>query len=105
MSFNSIHDRVVHVLKEFLLEAGATKGRDLRLEVPRIRSGASRYRHGDMVWLDFMPPQRHLVRLGIHGIVDILQAYFVAISDTFRIRGLRKHHEIRRYCPDDIIDP
>jgi hypothetical protein len=24
---------------------------------------------------------------------------------TFRIRGLRNHHEIRRYSADDIIDP
>jgi hypothetical protein len=45
------------------------------------------------------------VRLGIDGIVDILQAHFAAISGTFRIRGLRKHHEISRYSPDDIIDP
>jgi hypothetical protein len=36
------------VLEEFMLEAGATKGRDLRLEVRRIRSGASRDRHGLM---------------------------------------------------------
>jgi hypothetical protein len=56
-----LHDRIVHVLEEFMLEAGATKGRDLRLEVRRIRSGASRDRHGDMVWLDFMAPHRHLV--------------------------------------------
>jgi hypothetical protein len=31
------------------------------LEVRRIRSGASRDRHGDAVWLDFMAPHRHLV--------------------------------------------
>jgi hypothetical protein len=31
------------------------------LEVRRIRSGASRHRHGYMVWLDFMVPRRHLV--------------------------------------------
>jgi hypothetical protein len=37
MSFGPIPDRVVHVLKVFLFEAGATKGRDLRLEVRRIR--------------------------------------------------------------------
>jgi hypothetical protein len=49
------------VLEEFMLEAGATKGRDLRLKVRRIRSGASRDCHGDVVWLDFMAPQRHLV--------------------------------------------
>jgi hypothetical protein len=33
-----LHDRVVHVLEEFRLKAGATKGRGLRLEVRRIRS-------------------------------------------------------------------
>jgi hypothetical protein len=31
------------------------------LEVRRIRSGASQGRHGDVVWLDFMAPHRHLV--------------------------------------------
>jgi hypothetical protein len=46
------HDRIVHVLEDFMLEAGALKGRDLRLEVRRIWSGASRDRHGDVVWLD-----------------------------------------------------
>jgi hypothetical protein len=52
-----LHSRVVHVLEEFMLEAGATKGRDLRLEVRRVRSGASRDRHGDVVWLDFTAAQ------------------------------------------------
>jgi hypothetical protein len=47
------------MLKEFMLEAGATMGRDL--EVRRIRSGASRDRPGDVVWLDFMAPHCHLV--------------------------------------------
>jgi hypothetical protein len=42
-------------------EAGATKGRDLRLEVRRSRSGTYRDRPGDVVWLDFMAPHRHLV--------------------------------------------
>jgi hypothetical protein len=56
-----LHDRIVHVLEEFMLEYGATKGRDLRLEVRRIRSGASRDRHEDVVWLDLMAPHRHLV--------------------------------------------
>jgi hypothetical protein len=55
------YDRVVHVLEEFMLEAGATKRRDLRLEDRRIRLGASPYRLGDVVWLDFMSPHRHLV--------------------------------------------
>jgi hypothetical protein len=55
-----LHDRVVHVLEEFMLEAGATNGRDLLLEVRRIRAGASRDRPGDVVWLDFMAPHRHL---------------------------------------------
>jgi hypothetical protein len=44
-----------------MLEAGATKGRYLRLDVRRIRSGASRDRPWDVVWLDFMAPHRHLV--------------------------------------------
>jgi hypothetical protein len=56
-----LHDRIVHVLEELTLEARATKGRDLRLEVRRIRSGVSRDRHWDVVWLDFMAPHRHLV--------------------------------------------
>jgi hypothetical protein len=55
------HSLYVHVLEYSMLKAGAIKGRDLRLEVRRIRSGASRYRHGDVVWLDFMAPHRHLV--------------------------------------------
>jgi hypothetical protein len=47
-----LHDRIVHVLEELMLKAGApTKGRDLRLEVRRIRSGASRDRPGDVDWL------------------------------------------------------
>jgi hypothetical protein len=33
----------------------------LRLDVRRIRSGASRNRLGDVVWLDFMAPHRHIV--------------------------------------------
>jgi hypothetical protein len=56
-----LHDRIFHVLEELMLEAGATKGRDLRLEVRRIRSGASRDRPGDVLWLDFTAPHRHLV--------------------------------------------
>jgi hypothetical protein len=56
-----LHDRIVHVLEEFMLGAGGTKGRDLRLEVRRIRSGASRDRHMDVVQLDFMAPHRHIV--------------------------------------------
>jgi hypothetical protein len=43
-----------------MLEAGTTKGRDLRLEVRRIRSGASRDRHGDVVSLHFKAPHRNL---------------------------------------------
>jgi hypothetical protein len=48
-----IYDRIVHVTEEIMIEAGAFKGRALRLEVHRIRVGASRDRHGDVVWLDF----------------------------------------------------
>jgi hypothetical protein len=35
-------------------------------------------------------------RLGVDGIVDILQVHFAAISSMFRIRSDRKHHEVRR---------
>jgi hypothetical protein len=49
------------VLEEFALEAGATKGRDLRFGVRRIRSGAYRGRLGGEVWLDFKAPQRQFV--------------------------------------------
>jgi hypothetical protein len=56
-----LHDRIVQVLEEFMFEAGATKGQDLRLEVRRIRSGASRDSPRDLVWLDFMAPHRHHV--------------------------------------------
>jgi hypothetical protein len=56
-----LYDRIVHVLEEFMLEAGAAKGREVRLEVRRIRSGASRDRPGDAVWLNFMDLHRHLV--------------------------------------------
>jgi hypothetical protein len=56
-----LHDRIVQVLEEIMLEAGAAKGRDLRLEVRRIRSGASQYRHGNVVWLEFLAPHRHLI--------------------------------------------
>jgi hypothetical protein len=33
-----LNDRIVHVLEEFRLEVGANKGRNLWLEVRRIRS-------------------------------------------------------------------
>jgi hypothetical protein len=36
-----------------------------RWEVRRIRSGASQDRPGDVVWLDFMAPHRHLVDLTV----------------------------------------
>jgi hypothetical protein len=59
-------------------------------------------------WLESLPTPAEgelLLRLGIDGTVDILQAHFAVISSTFRIRGRRNHHVIRRYYPDDIIDP
>jgi hypothetical protein len=51
-----LHNGIVHVLEEFMVGAWATKGRDLRLEVRRIRSGASRDRHGGVVRLEFWTP-------------------------------------------------
>jgi hypothetical protein len=57
-----LDDLIVHVLEECMVVAGAVKGRDLHLEVRRIRSGASRDRHGDFVWLDCAAPHnKHLV--------------------------------------------
>jgi hypothetical protein len=44
-----------------MLEVGAKKGRDFRLEVRRIRSGASRDRPRDVVWLNTMAPNYHLI--------------------------------------------
>jgi hypothetical protein len=61
MSLSSTIGLVVHVLEEFMLEAGATMGRNLRLEVCRISYGASRDRHGDMVWSEFRAPSYHRV--------------------------------------------
>jgi hypothetical protein len=59
-----LHDRIVHVLEEFMLEAGllraGTCGWSSAVFGRRIRSGASRDRPGDVVWLDFMAPHRHL---------------------------------------------
>jgi hypothetical protein len=49
------------VLEESMLEAGATKGRDLRLEVRRIRPRVSRYRSEGLVWFDVRALHRHLV--------------------------------------------
>jgi hypothetical protein len=59
MSFNSTTG-LSTCLRSSLLEAGATKGRDSRLKIRRIRSGASRDRLEDVVWLDFMAPHSHL---------------------------------------------
>jgi hypothetical protein len=56
-----LHDRIVHVLEDLMLEAGATKGRNLLLKVRLFRSGASRDRIGDVVLLDFMAQHRYLV--------------------------------------------
>jgi hypothetical protein len=42
-----------------MLEARAILGREF--EVHRIRSGASRSRHEDVLWLDFVAPHCHLV--------------------------------------------
>jgi hypothetical protein len=56
-----LRDRMVHVLEELTLEAGASEGRDLRLEVRRTRLGISRDRPRDEHWLDFMAPHRHLL--------------------------------------------
>jgi hypothetical protein len=53
-----INRRIVHVLKQFM--GRGCLGFNLRLEVRRIRYGASRDRHGDVVWLYFTAPHSHL---------------------------------------------
>jgi hypothetical protein len=53
--------RIVQVLKEFVAEAGAIKGKDLRFGVRKIRSWASRDRHRDVVWLYAAVPHEHLI--------------------------------------------
>jgi hypothetical protein len=59
--FIHIPYRVYHVREELMVETGAFKGRDLRLEVRRIMHVASRDRHGDGSWLEFMASHRHFV--------------------------------------------
>jgi hypothetical protein len=61
-----------------MLEAGATKGRELRLEVRRIRPGASRDRPRDVVWLYIKVPHRHLV-------VDVIWPQVLAQTPMFLI--------------------
>jgi hypothetical protein len=56
-----LHDRIVGMLEEFMLKAGAIEGHDLRMEARRIRSVASRDRSEDVVRLDFMAAHRHLI--------------------------------------------
>jgi hypothetical protein len=54
------HDPLVLVLGELMAEMGTIKGRDLRLEIRRIRSRASQDRHRGVVWLDFAAPHKYL---------------------------------------------
>jgi hypothetical protein len=73
MLFSSTIGLLVHVLEQ-LLKLGLLSGRTL---VCRIRSGASRDRYGDVVWLNFKDPYRHLV-------VDVatLPSHHVMHDDT-----------------------
>jgi hypothetical protein len=85
----------VHVVSRRVLEMSLSVGyvlslkREVRLVMVNVWGGAG---------------ATH-VRQGIDGIVNISHAHFVVISGILNIRGLQKHHEIRRYSPDDIIDP
>jgi hypothetical protein len=56
-----LHDRIANIFKEITAEVGAIEWRNLRLEVCRIRSRASRGRHGYVVGQDFGAPHKHLV--------------------------------------------
>jgi hypothetical protein len=120
-----LHDRIVHVLEEFMLEAGATKGRYLRMEVRRIWSGASRDRHGGVVWLDFMAPHRHLVvdvtvtsartntsvlrigaRLPLHGSLALGAKHYKLDADlrTYALLGTPSVRSIHDYYPFAMED-
>jgi hypothetical protein len=52
---------IVHVVEEFMAEAGAAKRLEFRSEARRIRSRASLDRHGGVVLLDFAAPLKHMV--------------------------------------------
>jgi hypothetical protein len=61
MSFSSTIGLSVCLKSSYLRRAEGTKGRNLLLEVRRIRSGTYRDRQGNVGWLDFRAPYRHLV--------------------------------------------
>jgi hypothetical protein len=70
-----------------MAEAGAIKGRDLCLEVRRIRYGASQDRRGDVVWLDFpVPHNKHLV-------VDVTVTSASMNSNVPALRALLPLHD------------
>jgi hypothetical protein len=60
-SFSSMIGLSTYLKSSCLQRGEATKGLGWRLEVCRIRSGASRDRHEDVVYLDFMVLHCHLV--------------------------------------------
>jgi hypothetical protein len=113
------------VCEEFVLEAGATKGRDLRLEVRRIRPGASRDRHGDVVWLGFIAAHLHLVvdvtvsgartytnvprisaRVPLHGSLALEAEHGKLEADlrTYALLGTPSVQSVHDYYPGAVED-
>jgi hypothetical protein len=99
MSFSSTIGLSNHVIEEFMLNAGATKGRDLRLEVRHIRPGASRDRYGNVVWLEFRAPRLIVVDLTVTSVrtftcVPRIGARFPLLSSL----ALGAQHALETQC-------
>jgi hypothetical protein len=56
-----VHNRLVTVLQDMMQEAGGTKNHDLWLELCHVYGARSQARPGDVAWLNFSRPNRHLV--------------------------------------------
>jgi hypothetical protein len=98
---------VVFVLPKWAMFNEITRHSKLYQELPAMTQLLTRYSLDNPTQEEMAAPApwRVQLSLGIDIIVVISQAHFDAISDTFRIRGLRNHHEIRQYSRGDIIDP
>jgi hypothetical protein len=63
-----------------------------------------------MYWLGcsfLFPRGDNIIRLGIDGVVNLLQLHFIAISGRYRIQGLQNvtPRNSLRYSSHDSIDP
>jgi hypothetical protein len=68
----------------------------LRLEVRRIRSGASQDRRGDVTWLDFKAPHRHVV---VDVTVTNTRTVTLArLTNTRTVTNARTNTNVPRIC-------